>query len=87
LVEFLALVGGLSLLLYMVLLILLYPVAYHSFLMRALKRLYWARTKDPHLASLQPPKYTDKWEKVIQKEFELEYGSLKKQNQGKNFSY
>lgn len=51
LIEMLALIGGLSLVLYYVLDLLLYPIASHSFFMRALKRLYLARTKDPHLAS------------------------------------
>ena len=72
---------------YVVITLLLYPIASHSFFMRALKRLYLARTKDPHLASFQPPKYTEKWEKIYQKEFEAEFGSLKKQNQGTSFKY
>ena len=83
----LAMIGGLTIVFYFVIDMLLYPIASHSFFMRALKRLYYARTKDPHLASFQPPKYTDKLEKIYLKDFESEYGSLKKQNQGKSFSY
>lgn len=53
--EFLSFIGGLMYFYYVILDTLIKPISAHSFNMRALKRLYFARTSKPDNLGLERP--------------------------------